>query len=476
MTAIVGTTSSDTLNGGADNDTIYGDLNVTFGTGMFTLTPTATNASVGTAFDLNANYSLDYDPLIGDSTLYSHVAITAVGIGAIQYYAVTLQAGTTVTLDIDNTIGALDTIVSLFNGAGSLIWTGDDVPDDGSFDPGSGDYTESLLTLTVPESGTYYISVGDVVLETGLAGPIGVELGYTLNVSINGEQTATGGNDTLSGGDGDDDLIGGHGNDALDGGAGSNTAHYYGNRADYTITGTIGNFTIVDGTPSRDGTDTVQNVELVQFADGLYTTAELFAPACFLAGTLIRTANGETAVETLAIGDRVMTADGRALAVKFIGRQTVVTRFADELTARPICIGAGALGHNLPVRDLYTSPGHAMVLDGVLVIAGALVNGTSIRRITRVPERFTYFHVELDEHAVIFAEGAATETYCDNVPREIFDNAAEFRALYPDAQPIRQLDLPTVKSARQLPADMRQMLAERTVAIGANPDEETAAA
>ncbi len=232
-----------------------------------------------------------------------------------------------------------------------------------------------------------------------------------------------------------------------------------------------------------------QGVVLATFYDGNGTDGSGFGvftqvlnlngtttpPVCFLAGTMIRTPSGETAVENLEIGDMITTADGRALPVRFIGRQTIVSRFADPLTAHPVCISAGALGQSLPARDLYTSPGHAMLLDGVLVIAGALVNGTSVYRMARLPERFTYFHIELDEHVVIFAEGAATETFCDNVPREIFDNAAEHKALYPDARPTVQLDLPTVKSPRQLPASFRRHLAIRAIAIGKDTGTEVAA-
>ena len=188
-------------------------------------------------------------------------------------------------------------------------------------------------------------------------------------------------------------------------------------------------------------------------------------PVCFLAGTMIRTPDGASAVESLAIGDLIVTADGAALPVKFIGRQSIASRFVDPLVAHPICICAGALGNDLPARDLYTSPGHAMLIDGKLVLAGALVNGSSIHRMEHVPQRFTYFHIELDEHAVIFAEDAATESFCDNVPRDVFDNAAEYTTLYPDARPIRQLDLPTVKSARQLPPAIRKLIADRAVAI-----------
>ena len=195
---------------------------------------------------------------------------------------------------------------------------------------------------------------------------------------------------------------------------------------------------------------------------------------CFLAGTMIRTADGEKAIETLVPGDLIVTADGSAKPVKFIGKQTVSLIFADKLKSQPIIIKAGALSENSPSRDLYTSPGHSMLLDGNLVIAGAMVNGRSIVRWEQCPGVFAYYHVELEEHAVIFAEGAATETYCDNVPRDVFDNGREYKALYPNAQPIKQLDMPTVKSQRQMPAAIKRHLAERAAAIGAKLVEKVA--
>ncbi|MFM9857255.1 Hint domain-containing protein [Pseudoxanthobacter sp. M-2] len=181
---------------------------------------------------------------------------------------------------------------------------------------------------------------------------------------------------------------------------------------------------------------------------------------CFLAGTMIATPAGETPVESLAIGDLVLTADGRAAPVRWVGVQTVVTPFADRLLSYPIRITAGALGEGLPVRDLLVSPDHALFLDGVLVQASALVNGTTIVRETAMPDRFTWFHVELDDHALILAEGVPAETFLDTVTRRRFDNFADYVALYGDADPrLAEIAVPRVKSARQLPRALRERLA-----------------
>lgn len=183
---------------------------------------------------------------------------------------------------------------------------------------------------------------------------------------------------------------------------------------------------------------------------------------CFCAGTLIRTADGEAPVETLKIGDLVVAhaADGSSALqpIRWIGRQTISMAFADPNTAYPVRIAAGALGEALPARDLSLSPEHALYLEGVLVQAGALVNGLTVRRLTRpeLPETFVYFHVELEHHGLILAEGALAETFVDNVTRRRFDNWAEHEALYgADDVVIAELDLPRVQSPRQLPAALR---------------------
>ncbi|GLK84546.1 Hint domain-containing protein [Ancylobacter defluvii] len=187
-------------------------------------------------------------------------------------------------------------------------------------------------------------------------------------------------------------------------------------------------------------------------------TAEAI-PVCFLAGTMIATPSGEVAIETLHAGDLVLTADGSTKPVRWLARQTVSTIFADPMKVCPIRITAGALGGDLPARDLCVSNDHALLIDGMLVQAGALVNGTTIMRHADMPQTFVYYHVELEDHSLILVEGVPAETYVDNVTRRRFDNWQEA----PEAS-IAELDMPRVKSARQLPASIRARLAEREAA------------
>lgn len=187
---------------------------------------------------------------------------------------------------------------------------------------------------------------------------------------------------------------------------------------------------------------------------------------CFAAGTEIATPEGVKLVEALEIGDMVRTLDGRDVEVKWIGRQTVSARFNPAERVLPVKFAAGSLGGELPTKDLVVTADHAMLLGDTLCNAAALVNGTTI---TRVPveemgETFTVYHVETAEHEVILANGAAAETFIDNVSRRVFDNFAEFDALYGDVAEMKELGYPRAMSARQVPAAIKAMIASEKVA------------
>ncbi|MCW2282821.1 VCBS repeat-containing protein [Rhodoblastus acidophilus] len=212
------------------------------------------------------------------------------------------------------------------------------------------------------------------------------------------------------------------------------------------------------------GTDTFV-VTVTDTAGGVLTEEITVNIICFYPGTWVATPMGEAAVETLKAGDLVMTSSGEVAPIRWMGRQTVSTRFADPVRVLPIRIKAGALGENSPTRDLLVSPDHALMLGGVLIHAGALVNGATITREHDVPQVFTYWHIELADHALILAEGVAAETFVDNVDRLAFDNWREHEAAG-DPPPMAEMTFPRVKSARQVPRAIRALLDRRAAAIG----------
>ena len=178
---------------------------------------------------------------------------------------------------------------------------------------------------------------------------------------------------------------------------------------------------------------------------------------CFVAGTRIATPDGAVAVESLAAGDLVLTADGRAVPVRWLGRTVVSRAFADPLQVLPVRIRAGALAENVPSRDLLVSPSHAIRVGDVLAQAAALVNGTSVVREQDVLPVFSYYHLELDTHALVLAEGAPAESYLEGVEDIGFMNFAE--RIAPES--VVEMAYPRVRAQRQLPAAVREHLAAR---------------
>jgi hypothetical protein len=185
---------------------------------------------------------------------------------------------------------------------------------------------------------------------------------------------------------------------------------------------------------------------------------------CFCRGTRILTERGEVAVETLAIGDQVVTRSGAARPIKWIGRRSYARWFLrSNPELLPIIISAGALADGIPGRDLWISPHHALYLDDILVPAEHLVNGVSVLRCSEA-ETVSYFHIELDSHDVIYAEGAAAESFVDCDSRGMFHNAHEFARLYPDATPPRWVFCAPRVEAGEVLDGLRRCLAERFLA------------
>ena len=149
------------------------------------------------------------------------------------------------------------------------------------------------------------------------------------------------------------------------------------------------------------------------------------AVACFAAGTMIQTPNGERAVEDLRPGDPVVTAGGETRPIRWVGQRRIdCASHETPHEVWPVRIAAGALARGVPARDLYLSPDHALFLSGVLVPARHLINGTGI---VQTPcGAVCYHHVELDEHDVILAESVPVETYLDTGDRGKFDGVAAF--------------------------------------------------
>lgn len=145
---------------------------------------------------------------------------------------------------------------------------------------------------------------------------------------------------------------------------------------------------------------------------------------CFLPGTLIATPSGDRPIEDLAIGDMVNVVEHGgvvARAVVWAGGGSVDTaEHGHRSHAYPVRIRANAIGPDLPRRDLMVTPEHSILLDGGLVPVRMLVNDASIV-VDRSKSAYEFFHVELERHGVLLAEGIETESYLDSGNRSLFD-------------------------------------------------------
>jgi hypothetical protein len=191
---------------------------------------------------------------------------------------------------------------------------------------------------------------------------------------------------------------------------------------------------IIDGsiTIQMDGAVTGDTFQLLSDGStGTFVEESDYTP-CYLRGTRIRTPKGEVAVESLRIGDLIVTKGGDMLPIKWIGRRSYHDWLAmGNPEVQPILFKAGSIADHVPARDLYVSPEHAMFLDGMLIPAQHLVNGVSILKAEGM-EEIEYFHFEFYRHVVIYAEGAAAESFVDDDSRMLFHNADEYRRLYLD--------------------------------------------
>jgi len=165
--------------------------------------------------------------------------------------------------------------------------------------------------------------------------------------------------------------------------------------------------------------------------------AELFldiTAVCFVAGTRIATQRGEIAVEELREGDLVLTASGEQRPIRWIGeRRLDLTTHRRPESLFPIRIRRGAFAENMPQRDLLVSPDHCLFVDGELIPAKLLVNGMTIVQ-DRAVRAVHYYHIELDAHDVLLAEGLPAESYIDTGNRGFFANTDGPLTLHPELE------------------------------------------
>lgn len=169
---------------------------------------------------------------------------------------------------------------------------------------------------------------------------------------------------------------------------------------------------------------------------------------CFTPGTMIRTAYGLEAIETLREGDMVQTKDNGLQPLNWIGQRRMTgARLFAMPQLRPVRIAGDALGFSRPDQDLLVSPEHRLLVQGeqalalfntpeVLVTAKDLINGSTITVDTKLRE-VTYIHVLLDQHQIVWANGVETESFHPaSAALKTLDaeDRARLMAIYPDLE------------------------------------------
>ena len=254
--------------------------------------------------------------------------------------------------------------------------------------------------------------------------------------------------------DGDKFVIGGH--------------TFTGDTVDYSGT----TLTVMNGATT---VFTMDNVSAAAGTTFHIVDTDIIQAVCYARGTMIRTPEGELPVEKLRAGKRVITlVDGQEVpqTVTWLGHRRI--SLADHPrpeTVAPIRILRDAVADGMPHRDLVVSPDHAIFVEGTLICARQLVNGTTIRQ-ERDWTAVDYYHVELEQHAILLAEGLPAESYIDTGNSGFFANSGQPMVLHPDLTD--ETGYPTREAGSCAPfvwdeASVRpvwQRLAERAALIG----------
>ena len=134
---------------------------------------------------------------------------------------------------------------------------------------------------------------------------------------------------------------------------------------------------------------------------------------CIVSGTNVLTTTGDRKVEDLTIGDLLPTVFGGVRPIQWIGRFPIKKSDPSRPWPRetlPVRIRRSALAPGVPHADLVVTRWHALLIDGLLIPAGNLINGTTIALDEACGAELDLFHIKLETHDAIYAQGTAIET------------------------------------------------------------------
>jgi hypothetical protein len=287
----------------------------------------------------------------------------------------------------------------------------------------------NILNVAASVSGTGVVDL--IGANSGVAIISGALGGYSANLAFDGVARTLAQGELLN--------LEGTGNGAD---SGAVTGFAYGDQirlggfSSINSTTLVGSVLTIDGTTSGGGAGQfVFNNFATSGSPVIAFSGNTVEAICYAAGTRLLTPTGERAVEDLREGDEVLILAGDSLTptpVTWVGSLRVnLARHPRPEVAAPIRIRRGAFADNVPHRDLLLSPEHCVFVDGRLVAAKCLVNGTTIVQDLDRPA-VEYFHIETVSHSIVLAEGLPAETYLDTGNRAFFDNAGPALLLHPE--------------------------------------------
>lgn len=153
-------------------------------------------------------------------------------------------------------------------------------------------------------------------------------------------------------------------------------------------------------------------------------TAVAYSNICFLAGSMVRTPEGDVAVETLRSGDQVVAyVDGqnvtRDVVWAGVAHAKIKADMPDDVAGYPVRILKNAISEGVPYKDMLITAEHCLFIDGKMVPARMLVNGSTIFYDRSITD-YDYYHIETAEHSVLIVDGMLTESYLDTGNRAAF--------------------------------------------------------
>ncbi|WP_295536028.1 Hint domain-containing protein [uncultured Thioclava sp.] len=482
--SLMGEAGNDTLIGGAGNDTLNGGTgadSLVGGDGNDTLIGGADNDTLsGDAGNDSLDGGTGNDSLlggVGNDTLHGGAGADVLNGGSGMDYADYTDSGAGVNINLGAaTASGGDAAGDTLSGVDGIYGSayGDTLV---GFDGFSTDPTDGYTNVFYGNGGNDYIdgAGGDDSLYGGADND--TVLGGAGNDLVDGGS----GNDSLDGGAGNDIVLGGAGNDTLTGGAGADTLSG-GDDQDTFVNLTNGD--VVDGGEGGTDFDTLDlrdwgkdltNITFdpgnpengsVEFLDPSgnvvgtmsFTNIERVIP-CFTPGTRIATLHGERLVEDLEVGARVLTRDNGYQTIRWIGRRHLnLCELRATPAFYPMRIAPGALGPDMPIREMRVSPQHRLLLTGpraellcgepeALAAAHHLDGLPGIARDESVQE-VIYIHLMFDQHEILSSDGLWSESYQPGVatlrdmedgPRRellmLFPELAAGMLAYPAARP-----------------------------------------